>query len=165
MLGRRESDCRAGREARLTWRSRGTHLPPRVPLPPVAGRWQLRCEQHPGCWRQQAPWQLKTQRVGLGQRSLSPGAHIPLTSAQGHPATSSLQLAGSREGAFCLSSPRSLSFSALPPWGTHGLGAVRTRRGRLLPWPSRVGAHHPGCGRCRTHPERLEQEGRAKGSG
>lgn len=30
---------------------------------------------------------------------------------------------------------------------------------------SSMGTHHPGYGRCRTHPERLEQEGRAKGSG
>lgn len=107
---------RARREARLTWRSRGTHLPPRVPSPPVAERWQLLCGQHPGRWTQQAPWQLKTQRVRLGQRSLSPGAHIPLTSARGHPATSSLQLDEGRKGAFCPASPRLLSFSALLPW-------------------------------------------------
>lgn len=30
---------------------------------------------------------------------------------------------------------------------------------------SSMGTHHPGYGRCRTHPEKLEQEGRAKGSG
>lgn len=69
--------CRVGREAGLTWRSRGTHLPPRAPLPPAAGRWQLQCGQHPGCWRQQVPWQLKTQGVGLGQRSQSLRAHSP----------------------------------------------------------------------------------------
>lgn len=108
--------CRAGREARLTWRGRGTHLLPRVPSPPVAERWQLLYGQHPGYWTQQVPWQLKTQRVGLGQRSLSPGSHIPLTSAQGHPATSSFQLDTGRKGAFRPGSPGLLSFSALPPW-------------------------------------------------
>lgn len=111
--------CRAGREARLTWRNTGTHLPPRVPSPLVAGRWQRQCGQHLGCWRQQAPWQLKAQRVGLGQSSLSPGAHVPFTSAQECAATSSLRLAGGREGAFCSFSPGPLFFcppSLGNPW-------------------------------------------------
>lgn len=118
--------CRSGREARLTWRSRGTHPPPRVPSPPEARRWQLQCAQHPECWRQQAPWQLKIQRVGLGQRSLSPGTHIlsPLPRDIWPLAPSSWLGAGKE--LFALLVP-DLSFSVLPPWGTHGLGAVRTK--------------------------------------
>lgn len=122
--------CRAGREAGLTCRSRGTHLPPRAPSPPAARRWQLRCEQHPACWRQLAPWQLKAQRMGLGQRALSPGSHIPSSLPRGSqpPAPSSWW------GRSFLPppSPRSLSFSALPPWGAHSLEAVRTRGREII---------------------------------
>lgn len=92
--------CRAGREAGLTC-SRGTRLPPRAPSLPAARRWQLQGEQHPVCWRQLAPWQLKAQRMGLGQRALSPEPHVPLLPPRGSQPPAPSSWLGAGEGAFC----------------------------------------------------------------
>lgn len=156
--------CRVGREAGLTWRSRGTHLPPRAPLPPVAGRWQLRCGQHPGCRRQQAPWQLKTQRVGLGQKSQSLRAHSPSPLPREIQPTAPSGWLGAGKELFPLLVPDLSLFQSTLLGNPMAWDLWEPAEETTSPALQRGGAHHPGCGRCRTHPERLEQEGRAKGS-
>lgn len=118
--------CRMGMGARLTCKSRGTHLPPRAPLLPVAGRWQLPCGQHPGCWRQQVPWQLKAQRVGLEQRSRSLRAHSPALC----PGKSSQQLL-----LFPLLVPDLSLFQSTLLGEPNGLGSMRTSGRDYFPGP------------------------------
>lgn len=79
------------------------------------------------------------------------------------PSTPSTWLGAGKE-LFALVVP-DLSFSALPPWGNPWPGSCENQGRDATSLALKGGAHHPGCGHCRTHPKRLEQEGRVKGRG